>query len=118
MPSQALNLVAGIERDLGNARYASEWKYASILIGGNNLCLVCNPAREAANNDVVYETNLRAAFTTLQTLPRAVIGTVRVFGQNFALEDAIGSHACSLQANMCVTNDIPLGSPLLLSLPP
>jgi hypothetical protein len=44
-------------------------------------------------------------------------GTVRVFGQNFALEDAIGSHACSLEANMRVTNGIPLGSPLLLSLP-
>jgi hypothetical protein len=31
--------------------------------------------------------------------------------QNFALEDAIG--ACSLEANMRVTNGIPLGSPLL-----
>jgi hypothetical protein len=29
-------------------------------------------------------------------------GTVRVFRQNFALEDAIGSHACSLQALTCV----------------
>jgi hypothetical protein len=33
---------------------------------------------------------------------------VRVFGQNFALEDVIGSHTCSLQANMRVTNGIPL----------
>jgi hypothetical protein len=32
--------------------------------------------------------------------PRA--GTVRVFGQNLALEDAIGSHACSLEARTCV----------------
>jgi hypothetical protein len=39
---------------------------------------------------------------------------VRVFEQNLALEDAIGSHACSLEANIHVTNDIPLGSPLLL----
>jgi hypothetical protein len=43
--------------------------------------------------------------------------TVRVFGHNFALADAIGSHACSLEANTRVTNGIPLGSPLLLSLP-
>jgi hypothetical protein len=40
----------------------------------------------------------------------AVIGgTVRVFRQKFILEDAIGSHACSLEANMRVTNGIPLG---------
>jgi hypothetical protein len=31
-----------------------------------------------------------------------VSGTVRVFKQDFALEDAIGSHACSLEALTCV----------------
>jgi hypothetical protein len=41
--------------------------------------------------------------------------TVRIFRQKFALEDAFGSHACSLEANMRVTNDIPLGSPLPLT---
>jgi hypothetical protein len=41
-------------------------------------------------------------------------GTVRVFRQKFTLEDAIGSHACSLEENMRVTNGIPLGSSLLL----
>jgi hypothetical protein len=29
-------------------------------------------------------------------------GTVRVFRQTFTLEDAIGSHACSLEASRCV----------------
>jgi hypothetical protein len=29
-------------------------------------------------------------------------GTVRIFRQKFPLEDAIGSHACSLQALACV----------------
>jgi hypothetical protein len=29
-------------------------------------------------------------------------GTVRVFEQDFALEDDIGSHACSLEARTCV----------------
>jgi hypothetical protein len=39
---------------------------------------------------------------------------VRVFRQKFTLDDAIGSHACSLEANMRVINGIPLGcSPLL-----
>jgi hypothetical protein len=41
-------------------------------------------------------------------------GTVRVFRQKFTLEDAIGTHACSLQASRCVTNGIPLGSSLFL----
>jgi hypothetical protein len=39
---------------------------------------------------------------------------VRVFRQKFTLEDAIGSHACSLEANTRVTNGTPLGSSLLL----
>jgi hypothetical protein len=41
-------------------------------------------------------------------------GTVRVFRQKFTLEDAIGSHACSLEASSRVTNGIPLGSSLFL----
>jgi hypothetical protein len=36
------------------------------------------------------------------------------FRRNFALEDAIGSHTCSLEANMRVTNGISLGCSLLL----
>jgi hypothetical protein len=31
-------------------------------------------------------------------------GMVRVFRQKFTLEDAIGSHACSLEAYVCATN--------------
>ena len=45
-----------------------------------------------------------------------VVGSmVRVFRQKFALEDAIGSHACSLEASRRVTNGIPLGCPLFLT---
>jgi hypothetical protein len=36
------------------------------------------------------------------------------FRQKFTLEDAIGSHACSLEANTRVANGIPLGSSPLL----
>jgi hypothetical protein len=39
------------------------------------------------------------------------------FRRKFPLEDAIGSHACSLEASMRVTNGIPLGCSLLLLLP-
>jgi hypothetical protein len=37
--------------------------------------------------------------------------TVRVFRQKLTLEDAIGSHACSLEASMRVTSSFPLGWP-------
>jgi hypothetical protein len=40
-------------------------------------------------------------------------GTVRVFRRKSMIEDAIGSHACSLQASRRVTNGIPLGCPSL-----
>jgi hypothetical protein len=36
------------------------------------------------------------------------------FRQGCTLDDAIGSHACTLEANMRVTNGIPLRCPLLL----
>jgi hypothetical protein len=42
----------------------------------------------------------------------ATVCTVRVFRQQVTLEGAIGSHACSLEANIRVTNVIPLGSSL------
>jgi hypothetical protein len=40
--------------------------------------------------------------------------TVHIFRQKSTLEDAIGSHTCSLEVNMRVTNGIPLGCSLLL----
>ena len=38
-----------------------------------------------------------------------VKGPLCVFRQEFTLEDAIGSHVCSLQASKRVTDGIPLG---------
>jgi hypothetical protein len=43
--------------------------------------------------------------------------TELVFGQQIALEDAIGSHASSLKTNLRATNDIPLEVYVLLPLP-
>jgi hypothetical protein len=46
-------------------------------------------------------------------MPDYFTGPVRVFRQKFTLEDTIGSHAFApLEANMRVTNGIPLGSSL------
>jgi hypothetical protein len=47
-------------------------------------------------------------------LSRTLDGTVLLFRQKSTLEDAIGSHACSLQANRRVTNGIHLGCSLPL----
>ena len=53
--------------------------------------------------------------------PDDMLSAVRIVRRIVALEDAIGSYACSLEANieanMRVTNGIPLGSTLLLPLP-
>jgi C-terminal processing protease CtpA/Prc len=56
----------------------------------------------------------KARVRTIDNKGAMSIGTVRVFRQEFTLEDAIGSHACSLEANTRVTNGIPLGSSLHL----
>jgi hypothetical protein len=58
-------------------------------------------------------------FVTLQYFKRHILlggfeCTVRVFRHKFTLEDANGSHACSLEASRRVTNGIPLGCPLFL----
>jgi hypothetical protein len=42
------------------------------------------------------------------------LGTVLRFDQNVALEDAIGSHACSGEVSKCVANSIHLGGPTFL----
>jgi hypothetical protein len=62
---------------------------------------------------------------TVAMHPSSVLYNVTEFGQTFmvrfaifwqesALENDIGSHACSFQASRRVANSIPLGSPLLL----
>jgi hypothetical protein len=55
--------------------------------------------------------------TTLKVLANKG-GTVRIFRQDFALEHAIESHTCLIEANMHATNDVPLGCPLLLRIGP
>jgi len=42
------------------------------------------------------------------------LGAVHVFRQKLTLEDAIGSHACSLEASRCVTNGFRRRCPLFL----
>jgi hypothetical protein len=46
---------------------------------------------------------------TMPTMLELGAGYGARFRQKMTLEDAIGSHACSLEANMRVTNGIPLG---------
>jgi hypothetical protein len=55
-----------------------------------------------------------ASTSHVGVIPDIKVGTVRVFRHEFTLEDAIGSHACSLEASMYVTNGISLGRSLLL----
>jgi hypothetical protein len=50
---------------------------------------------------------------TVHGIPKPGWYSVR-FRRNFTLEDAIGAHACSLEASKRVTNGISLGCSLLL----
>jgi hypothetical protein len=65
---------------------------------------------------VVWATSfLSCLFWSLEFGILLAIGTVRDFRHEFALDDAVESHTCSLQANMRVTNSIPLGCQLPLT---
>jgi hypothetical protein len=63
-----------------------------------------------ANRDTTMKPDKRGGHNRRYIKP----GAGRVFKQNLALDDAIGSHACSLEENMRVTNAIHLGCSLLL----
>jgi hypothetical protein len=73
--------------------------------------IVLTMASGASGNVAVFPTSARA-LTEEVTL--SAQGTVRVFRQKFTLEDALGSHASSLEASRRVTNGIPLGCPRFL----
>ena len=55
-----------------------------------------------------------ADFSKLLAAFATAIGYGARFSTEITLEDAIGSHACSLEASRRVTNVIPLGRPLFL----
>jgi hypothetical protein len=65
-------------------------------------------------NSVTPLNGLKVNSRELSANKQTVLRTVRVFRQEFTLEDTIGSHACSRETNTRVTNGIPLGSSLLL----
>ena len=71
-----------------------------------NRSIIVSPTTNAG-----YHSNMTTLLTG-ETKVAELYGTVRVFRKKIYLEDAIGSHACSLEASMRVTNGIPLGRPL------
>jgi beta-glucosidase len=102
-PYDAFQRIAGITvvYDAGNTTSADAARVAAAA----DVAIIFGSAKSGEGKDRI---------DLLFTAP-PVAGTVRVFRQKFTLEDAIGSQACSLEANMRVTNGIPLGSSLLLS---
>jgi hypothetical protein len=71
----------------------------------------CQPLIGSEHSLVGFQDHRTYAITINISL---FISTMRVFRQKCTLEDAIGSHSCSLEANTRVTNGIPLGCSLLL----
>jgi len=75
-PQQAVDLVNAIKSnsaiDLNN-----DWKVVTVLIGGNNLCDVCDSGKEADNNAATYEKYLTQTLDTLSQLPRTYVNLVQ-----------------------------------------
>jgi carboxypeptidase C (cathepsin A) len=83
----------------------------------------CTSSIEAADDIVIFYqewlneykgTYANIADRKLYIAGESKAGCGARFRQKLALVDAICSHACSLEANMRVINDIPLGCPLPL----
>ena len=73
LPGQAAQLVAALEASLGPRRYASAWKTATVLIGGNNLCVVCSSSPDGWNSVDAYARHVDAAFAVLAAVPRMIV---------------------------------------------
>jgi len=65
MPAQARDFVAA------TASYALEWKMMTVLIGGNNICAVCND--EVTHSVANYELYLRQMFEALLPVRRLIV---------------------------------------------
>jgi hypothetical protein len=74
-------------------------KVASVIKTCKMICLTINPATLAKHAE---RTEGDVSAQKLGRVGRYDVGMVRVFRQNCALEDAIGSHTCSLEALTCV----------------
>eukprot|EP01113_Clastostelium_recurvatum_P027727 TRINITY_DN334_c0_g1_i2.p1 TRINITY_DN334_c0_g1~~TRINITY_DN334_c0_g1_i2.p1 ORF type:complete len:410 (-),score=134.17 TRINITY_DN334_c0_g1_i2:85-1314(-) len=70
MTAQAMWLVDAL-RKRTDVKPATDWKMVNIWIGSNNLCKMCNDHN--LHNDVIYETDLRAALQNLTVIPRMII---------------------------------------------
>jgi hypothetical protein len=62
----------------------------------------CTVTHPTAGTGAVDTIKVAATSNGNQWEGAVVVGTVHVFRQNFSLKDAIGSHACSLEALACV----------------
>jgi hypothetical protein len=102
---------------------------ASVIFAPDSVCcaglttLIATRTKMRGDGLCTVATKVGAALTTLSFSNNTKVGDWGAlhgarFRQKFTLADAIGSHSCSFEANMRVTNSIPLGSPPLLPLPP
>jgi hypothetical protein len=49
--------------ELTKAQYDEDWKLITVLIGGNNLCIVCEAGKEAVNSDVPFEQHMYVSWS-------------------------------------------------------
>jgi CubicO group peptidase (beta-lactamase class C family) len=90
-----------------------EWEVVTVHAEGEST-VEYTSFMNGETNHITYTAAPATSTMTIKHLMSESAGTVRAFRQEFPLGDAVGSHTCSLEASMHVTNGIPLGCSLLL----
>lgn len=75
MPGQADKLISELKTS-GTVDYENDWKVITLLIGGNDLCVICKSGKEASNGVANYEAKLKETLDKLSVIPRAMINLV------------------------------------------
>eukprot|EP00041_Stephanoeca_diplocostata_P013825 m.245923 g.245923 ORF g.245923 m.245923 type:complete len:405 (-) comp19478_c1_seq2:225-1439(-) len=76
LPGQATDLVEKFKTVLGDTGYETQWKHATVLIGGNDLCQVCIPSQLPKHDDTVFQQSLRSTLAAFQDVPRLIVSVV------------------------------------------
>jgi subtilisin family serine protease len=112
-------VIAGVEYVANDHQSKSNRCVANMSLGGGFSLAMNRAVTEAVTAGCQFAVaagneNNNACLSSPASEEDCVTVRFFFFRQEFTLEDAIGSHACSFEASRCVTNGIPLGCPLFL----
>jgi phospholipase B1 len=80
--------------------FATEWKVATLFVGGNNLCDICTQGGMDRHGPQVFENYLRIALRALSTVPRLFVNLVHGF-QYSQLHQYVGPFCSAAMPFLC-----------------